>query len=101
MDWSKYGQDKLIMSVGSINIIKPNDYSISDPIFCPNCKYAMRLTEDSQTFKEFSCCGMCATIWARKFNDKWSAGWRPTQDEVSEEMKIRRPPKPFIPMKSN
>ena len=47
MDWSKYGQDKLIMSVGCINIIKPNDYSTSDPIFCPNCKYAMRLAEDS------------------------------------------------------
>ena len=62
----------------------------SVPIFCNLCGKAMSTRMDEAYYKEFECCHLCAMKWAESDSNRWSSGWRPTKDEVKEEIKNRK-----------
>lgn len=94
-NWEKQGTDKLYLLDEGVKFVKPQNYESNTPVFCPVCKFSMRLVEDVSSFEEFKCCSMCSTIWARKYEEKWKTGWRPPEEDVLNEMLVRRPDIPF------
>ena len=71
-------------------VIKPKDFEDRYPVFCPVCEKSMNARIDEIYYKEFSCCSDCGMKWAEPNREKWSDGWRPTKQQVKEEIKNRR-----------
>lgn len=60
------------------------------PAWCPVCSATIRNEDDRYAYSEFSCCSLCASVWARKDAAGWSSGWRPSPAELEQEMQRRR-----------
>lgn len=87
--WKPYLRNKLIRYVNDIAIIVPNDYTQSIPIACPVCTTLYRTIDDEDSHNKFQCCEACASRWAYVNQKDWLNGWRPSQDQIIEDIKNR------------
>lgn len=76
-----------ITNSGKLIVIKPKDnrdnaFAIV-PLFCLVCKFPMKTADDSMAHRKYMCCSKCSFRFAAKNEEKWLAGWRPSQEELS------------------
>jgi hypothetical protein len=57
------------------------------PLFCPNCKMAMSLTEDYIYYSKYKACSSCSIKYAEGNKEKWNNGWRPTRKEIKNDIR--------------
>lgn len=87
LEWKPYLGNRLIQDRGGFYVIKPvDDMRSFIPLSCPVCDYVMRSREDEKSFRQFSCCETCDTMWARPNQEKWKSGWRPIKEEVDHRL---------------
>jgi hypothetical protein len=60
------------------------------PISCPVCSFLMRGSSDSESYFKFKCCFDCDMKWAQSRKKDWEDGWRPTDDEIKQEISQRK-----------
>ena len=60
------------------------------PISCPVCEFLMRGASDSESYFKFKCCFDCNMMWAQSRRREWNSGWRPTDDEIKQEISKRK-----------
>jgi len=60
------------------------------PLSCPVCDLAMRDSEDARSFTDNDCCSWCEMKWVEPNREAWAGGWRPTQEQVGEEVQRRQ-----------
>lgn len=73
-----------------ISVITPRDFEDQYPIFCPVCEKSMNARIDEIYYGKFECCADCGMKWAEVNRSKWKEGWRPSRDNIKEEIKNRR-----------
>lgn len=71
------------------SIVIDKNYSEQPPLFCDVCCLPMIMNEDDISYSEFKCCDHCSTMWAYQDKDKWKNGWRPEQDIIDKDKKLR------------
>lgn len=95
-EWKELSGNRLIKDMGQYSIIVPRDNSNRIPLDCPVCKQLMSTHEDSISFRDFSCCTECETVWAYQNKSRWQEGWRPSPDAISKELEKRNESPSFI-----
>ena len=68
---------------------KRTDPSPGIPLFCPICNFAVRTYEDRSCYESKQCCSKCAMVFADSRLDEWKDGWRPTTEQIQEEVNRR------------
>jgi len=71
----------------SISPVEDND---KIPLFCSVCDECMTSGYDDSYYRTYTCCYECATAWAERDREAWEAGYRPADEEIANELKIRR-----------
>jgi hypothetical protein len=88
--WKDYINGRLIATDPTgFFVIKPNDSQEGVPLACPICDRLNRSRLDEYSWLEFKCCNACAQRWAHARREKWHAGWRPSQNDVDDELLTR------------
>ena len=89
-DWKPYIGDRIIREHRhGFYVIKPADVESTISISCAVCHRLLRTSEDESSTREFMCCYICALRWAHPRREKWKAGWRPSREEVENDLKSR------------
>ena len=60
------------------------------PLLCPVCGVSMLAADDTHVYLKYSCCSLCALRWVDVRRDEWCSGWRPSQEDVAQELARRR-----------
>jgi len=74
----------------SIVIIASEDRGDFIPIVCPECSFLMKTSDDAESYQEFNCCFDCKMKWAERRRKDWMLGWRPTKNEINDEIRKRK-----------
>lgn len=53
------------------------------PMFCPCCGRMMFGSKSNQTFYDWNCCSTCFVMFIEDRESRWTAGWRPNDEELS------------------
>jgi hypothetical protein len=88
LTWRVSGDKEYATGRGWIRV-RPKGMHSGRPVFCPVCSHFMVSHYDSSAYDEFKCCEACSTRWARRRREEWTDGWRPTIEELGQEL-IRR-----------
>jgi hypothetical protein len=72
-------------------VITPKEFNSNVPISCPVCSTLMRSKDDENAWEEFNCCHRCSLAWAASRRQSWKDGWRPTIEQIDDELKQRPP----------
>lgn len=92
LNWKPYLRDRLIAHhPEGFVIIKPATMARPIPLACPVCNHLLRTSDDEAHYLRFECCNRCADRWAYPHQDRWSRGWRPSDEEVADDVSTRRP----------
>jgi hypothetical protein len=84
-DWTLLGSDrKLRRARSGYLVVVPVDHDPPVPLECPVCSFLMRDREDVLSYSKNKCCNYCEMMWVYANADKWSAGWRPTGEEIEK-----------------
>ena len=75
-----------IISENGIIIIRPTNYKMSSSD-CNVCGLALRHKEDVIEHKRIGCCIDCSLYFYQPNRSAWSAGWRPSEEEVKKVIK--------------
>lgn len=59
------------------------------PLACALCNRLLRSIEDAEAIDEFECCAACAMRWAHPDRGRWLAGWRPTTQQINDDLLSR------------
>jgi len=89
-DWEKYEDNKKYREINGVKIIVPDKDIEITPVECPVCRLLMSTQPDIDAYKNHQCCYMCERRWV--FGGKmeeWNSGWRPTHQEVLDEIDKR------------
>ena len=70
-------------------VVTPLDSPAPVPLDCPVCGFLMRDQMDIISYNEFTCCDACSLKWAQPRRKDWCNGWRPSHQEIHEEVLIR------------
>lgn len=89
-DWRPYFNDRLRKDCEGFVVIVPLETALTIPLKCPVCSMLLSVSEDSEYFRAKSCCYKCGLKWADSNKEKWASGWRPSPEDVREEVKIRQ-----------
>ena len=89
-EWNPYFNDRLRKNCDGFSVIVPIETALTIPLKCPVCLMLLSVSEDSEYFRALSCCYKCGLKWADSNKEKWETGWRPSLDEISEEVKFRQ-----------
>lgn len=57
------------------------------PTFCPTCKRMMKGSKCNSTYYQYNCCYDCYIQWVEDREQKWLAGWRPSDEEMQKFLK--------------
>jgi len=79
----KYISDNIIL-------VLPQSKIDFRPLFCPVCKFAMSNYADFSSYDSLSCCDFCAKKWGERNRKKWLSGWRPSKDDIKNEISYRK-----------
>lgn len=88
-DWAPYFRDRLIRDNGTHFVIRPMNVENPVPLSCDLCSTLYRSREDESSHLEFGCCNSCAMRWAHPDRKRWKDGWRPTKDQVQDNISLR------------
>lgn len=90
IEWNDLSDSKKqgIHSSGFI-IIVPNPLPQVVPLFCAVCGLPNLSSNDKESHIKYSCCESCARRWVDLNREKWEKGWRPSADEIKQEI-LRR-----------
>jgi len=88
--WKKLDGYREIASVSSITVIRPIGDNDKLDLSCHVCHTMLRGIEDSEELLRLGACRQCTDRWAYINYDKWIAGWRPSIEQVGEELKERK-----------
>lgn len=90
-DWQPYFGDRLKLDhPHGFVVIKPLETSEPIPFECPVCHMLMHSSDDTEYFRQKSCCSKCGMKWADPNLPKWREGWRPSVDEVNDDVALRQ-----------
>lgn len=59
------------------------------PLACPICSRLLRSVDDAEAIDELDCCFACAMRWAHPDRKRWASGWRPSQEQIKEDLSCR------------
>ena len=59
-------------------------------LFCPLCDFVMIPEKDLDYLKKYNACFSCSTKWAEPNLEKWKRGWRPTSEQIKDELLKRK-----------
>jgi len=89
-EWKNIGRGRLLMSHPDLFfVIKPDTESDAVPFSCSVCEFPMRTADDNHSFKAYGCCHLCTLRWAESRKADWIAGWRPSEEQVTDEIATR------------
>lgn len=90
MTWQPFANDREVKidSRGYV-IIRPRVRPATVPLFCPICDLMMRTDDDSRRWRENQCCHKCSMKWVDPARERWANGWRPSREEVQDEVAYR------------
>ena len=57
-----------------------NDFMV--PAFCPVCERVMKGSMSTKTFYDLGCCRDCFIAFVEHKEEKWSSGWRPSEEQI-------------------
>lgn len=57
------------------------------PLFCPLCKMVMSSNDDYIYYKKYTACSHCSIKYAEGNKKKWFSGWRPTKEEIKNDIR--------------
>lgn len=66
-----------------------SDKNVRIPMFCPICAFALRTYEDRNYYESKKCCYKCGLTFADSREEEWKSGWRPSENDVKEEVTKR------------
>jgi len=90
-EWKPYFGNRLRKDHPSgFVVIVPVEREEPIPLWCPVCMLLMRSSDDAQYFRTKKCCSRCGMKWADPNMNRWKTGWRPSHDEIDEEVKLRQ-----------
>lgn len=72
-----------------IAIIKPKNFK-KGKISCGICDFILTNSLDIISSDTYDCCEECRIKWVEARKDEYRLGWRPTAEEISEEIKKRK-----------
>lgn len=72
-------------------VIEPEGQDPLVDLACSVCTTLYRDRDDDIAHREFGCCHACAIRWAHARREAWATGWRPTKDEVEQDLNLRAP----------
>lgn len=70
-------------------VIKPESAAKRIPFYCEVCKFLLRTRDDELSYQDLSCCSWCAMTFANTNRAAWFDGWRPSEQEVNDALKLR------------
>lgn len=73
---------------GKIVVVRPLNCMVV-PLFCPICKFPLKTSDDSSSFRTFECCAKCTFKFVAPNKEKWESGWRPDNEELVEYIQSR------------
>lgn len=90
-NWEKYPRNRKIVRRDSHVVIVPESFEGPSgmPLFCDVCELRFINKEDEKSYKKFKCCSSCADMWAYSHRLEWEKGWRPSKEQVEENVKKR------------
>lgn len=58
--------------------------SLRAPMWCPICQITMKNGSggDDRTLYKWGCCRYCFVEFVEHREERWSAGWRPSKDDL-------------------
>lgn len=71
---------------GNVYVIKQRDEPDPAPLFCDICSSPIMTMNDISTENEYGCCESCALKWVDIDRERWLSGWRPSAEDVNNEM---------------
>ena len=87
--WETYVNDRLFIKRDGYYVIKPKFVSEQIPLACEICGFLFRTNDDETSYGEFGCCSKCALRWAHPDRDRWKTGWRPSQEQIVDDVSTR------------
>lgn len=95
-NWKELPNDRKIRKIKHYSIIVPATRCDVVPLDCPVCELLMRDHDDVLSFRRSVCCLECELVWAIPNNTSWKKGWRPSTDDVTNELNKRNDVPSFI-----
>mgnify|MGYP007071561723 FL=1 len=96
-EWQEYFNDRMIrVSKHGYYVILPQKSTPPVPVNCNVCDLLLRDNDDVEFHRTKNCCRSCALKWADQNLERWYSGWRPTQQEIKEEVQKRQKIPSFI-----
>lgn len=90
MQQRPYTRNRLIeMHSSGFYIITPKEEFSNIPLCCPVCNLLMRSKEDEIAYNDLKCCDRCSMSWAASRREKWKSGWRPSLDDIQQNVNQR------------
>ena len=90
-DWIKTGDSKKVKLLfgGKVAIVAPNDTSNIVPLFCSCCKFPMKDSDDSISYRKHGVCSKCDNRWTGKPGVTWPDGPDLSSDEWQKYIETR------------
>jgi hypothetical protein len=63
-------------------IVDENRKSLVVPAWCPVCQMPMMGQSSNRSFYSHGCCASCFIQWVEDREERWTAGWRPSADDL-------------------
>ena len=60
------------------------------PLQCPVCNILFCGKDDTMSYRRVGCCKYCTDVFFYPNKERWTLGWRPSEDEIKEQTKKRR-----------
>jgi len=90
LKWKPVGHGKLMAQhKAGFSIVVASDDPGALPLACPLCSLLMKGHEDVMAYRRSSVCAACMCVWYDIYKPKWETGWRPSLDDVEQELKKR------------
>jgi len=88
--WEVLDSSRKICYINDFIVIKPKLHEKILPIYCMLCYTMVRGIEDVTEMKKFNTCRACADKWVYINYESWSTGWRPSNNDINDELKNRK-----------
>jgi len=75
--------------IEKVTIVKPKNFN-KGRVSCGICDFILVNSLDIISSDEYGCCEKCRIRWVESRRDEYKMGWRPSDEEVAEEIKKRK-----------
>jgi hypothetical protein len=70
-------------------VVIPHGAVMPLPLCCPVCHTALRSRDDERSATDYGCCRACEVEWVHADKTAWSAGKRPSADDIAKAISVR------------